>query len=115
MKRSSTIKRRTELKRRKKLNRVSAKQKSRLAKYYPIQQEFLRKNKWCVICTMLKGQPVPATEVHHIRSRNGDLLFDTRFFAGLCRNCRMVPHHNPKWARSVGLLSEAKDWGVVPK
>lgn len=114
MKRSSVIKRKSQLKRKKKLNRISPKQKARLAKYFPIQQDFLRQNPWCVVCIMLGKGKVPATEAHHVRGRNGSLLFDTRFFASTCWDCRMIPHLNPKWAREVGLLAPQHEWGVVP-
>lgn len=110
----SRLMRRSPLKRKKGLRKQSKKQKSRLALYYPIRDEFLKKNKWCVICAALKGRPVPATEVHHGRGRAKELLFDTRFFHATCRGCRLIPHDNPKWAREVGILAEAKDWGVHP-
>jgi hypothetical protein len=97
------------------LRKVSKKQSGRLRKYYPIQVEFLKKHKWCMICMALHGVKVRSSEVHHSRGRNGRLLYDTRFFVASCRGCRMVPHLNIKWAREVGITAEAKDWGVYPK
>lgn len=114
MKKTALVRRSKFLKRNKKLRRISPKQKERLARYLAIQKKFLRDNPWCVVCAMLKGRQVPATECHHVRGRAGSLLFDTRFMMASCRSCRLTPHQNPKWAREVGILAEACDWGKVP-
>lgn len=98
------------------MRQKSDKQKVRDREYGKVQKRWLILNPFCAICRYLGFGEVKATEVHHIRGRNGALLCDTRFFASSCRGHRMWPHDNPVEARAAGLLASAVDWGVsVPE
>ena len=109
--RRGIIDRRKALKRKKKLAKMSQKQRERLEGYWPVRAKFLAENPWCVICAMLRGKRTPATEIHHLRGRRKSLLCDPRGFVPTCKGCRLVSHDNPKWARAVGVLAEKEDWG----
>lgn len=85
------------------LREMSAKRRQRLQPYWPVREAYLRTHRWCVICPVRGRRPNPATEVHHIKGRSGDLLTDTRFFAASCRYCRDWPHDNPNAARAANL------------
>lgn len=97
---------------RKPLAQKSVKQKGRDREYGKAQKQWLAANPLCAFCLRLGLGEVKATEVHHIRGRNGALLCDTRFFASSCRGHRLWPHENPVEARAAGLLASAVDWGV---
>lgn len=90
---------RVPLKRKKKLNRVSSKQKSRLERYYPIRNAFMEEYKVCQICRNFQ-----ATDLHHRKGRRGNLLFDTEWFMALCRTCHDWVHNNIKQAKEMGWL-----------
>lgn len=85
--------------------------------YYQERAEYLQRpeNSACRICPCIDQYPAPATEVHHRRGRSRALLRDQRFWTPSCRSCRDVPHARPNWAREVGLLSSAAEWGISPE
>lgn len=94
------------------LKRQSKKQASRLARYLPIRNDFLKKFPACGICLVLDMTPAPSTEVHHKFGRNGSLLFDVRGFVPSCRAHREWPHTNGALARELGVLGMPSEWGV---
>lgn len=108
---------RAEMTRRKPLKKESKRQRRRLAEYYEVRAEWLRRpeNATCSICPCRGLRPMAATEVHHARGRAGGLLFDTRFFIASCRDCREWPHANARLARELGLLASAAEWNAMPK
>lgn len=99
------------------LRKVSKRKAHDLQLYYRERNEWLRKpeNSVCGICLCLGNIPQPSSEVHHSRSRSGRLLRDQRFWIPSCRGCREVPHARPRWAREMGILCSASEWGVYPK
>jgi len=112
LKRKSGFKRKPYKWKRTPLKATSEKQQDRLAKYRKARAPYLRSHRWCRVCKEIFGVAIRSTEVHHIRGRNGPLLWDTRFFAATCRSHRMWPHDNPIEARAVGLLASGSEWGV---
>ena len=46
--------------------------------------------------------PLPATDIHHKKGRENDLLVDTRYFMAICRLCHARIDTDPEWARSNG-------------
>lgn len=65
----------------------------------------MKDHPWCEICkTRGQSQWKIATDLHHKKGRNGDLLFDTRYFAALCRYHHDKVHNNPAWAKEKGWL-----------
>jgi len=119
MNRRTSLRRKTPMKRgtselkRTPLAKKSAKQKTRDAIYVKVRREYLRIHRHCRVCTIVFGVSMRSSEIHHMRGRNGSLLWDTRYFAPTCRACREWPHDNPELARKLGLLASANDWGVV--
>jgi hypothetical protein len=103
-------------KKRKPLKKQSHKRASQMELYYQERREYLQKpeNAVCAICLVLGNTPQASTEVHHSRSRSGRLLRDQRFWIPSCRGCREIPHQRPKWAREMGILCSASEWGVYP-
>lgn len=101
--------------RKKPMRKKSRKQRSREEQYRPIQRAFIESNPWCQICEARGLRANPATEVHHMRGRNGSLLFDTRFFKSSCYACRLWPHEHTVQARELGVLCSASEWGTVPR
>ena len=67
------------------IRKVSKKQAARLRKYKTLRDDYLEVNAFCLV----KGCNCMSSEVHHMKGRIGDLLFDTRFFLPVCR-----AHHN---------------------
>jgi hypothetical protein len=63
---------------------------------------------WCEVCQSLGKDIQLATEIHHKAYRFGDLLFDKRYFASVCRPHHEYLHNNIAWAKKNG-------WIVKPK
>ncbi len=55
---------------------------------------------WLARCEVCRRRA--ATDVHHIRGREGDLLVNPAFFLGVCRRCHDRIEHAPQWAASQG-------------
>ena len=96
MKRSTPLKRKTPLK------RVSKKRRWELGIYWSKAQWFLRMHPYCQMGSCLR----PATQIHHIRGRNGSRLNDDRYWLALCNDCHQWIHFQaPQEARKIGALS----------
>ena len=91
---------------------VSDRQKLRLALYRKAKAEYLKSHPIC------EGRPhhdwkrVKATDLHHTRGRAGDLLWDTRHFKALCRECHDWVQSHPIQAREIGLLCPLGLWNT---
>jgi hypothetical protein len=74
--------------------------KIRLAKYRKVRNEFMRRpeNQFCPVT----GEPT--TDVHHIKGRMGDLLWDVEFFLAVSRRGHTHIHEHPEEAREKGWL-----------
>lgn len=90
------------LRRKKGLRKVSAKQKGRLAEYYRKRDEYMATHPFCEM-HLMAGLKFPAQDLHHKRGR-GKYLCDERYFSSLCRLCHDTIHNNPSWARKTGWL-----------
>lgn len=66
--------------------------------YSVLRKEFLGKpeNRFCPIT----GKP--ATDVHHMAGRLGDLYLDTRYWIALSREGHRRVEENPEWAKKNG-------------
>jgi len=62
------------------------------------RERMLKARPWCELCS------VKATEVHHRRGREGDLIRDERFLMCVCSACHRHIHANPAWAYERGYL-----------
>lgn len=80
-------------KKRTRISQVSEKRKKENALYLKIRHSYLNRNPKCECCG------APATEIHHKKGRENDLLLDPLYFMAICRTCHSWIHTNPKEAR----------------
>lgn len=88
-----------EVKPRKAIPKVSAKQLENLKKYRKVRDEFMA-NKTCE--AKLKGCTIKATDLHHRAGRSGNSLTDTEYFMALCRPCHNKIEDGGKWVYELG-------------
>lgn len=95
----------------------SANQKARLACYGGIRELFLQHHPYCQACCRIDGVAdvlgLPSTDVHHMKSRAGLLLFDVRHWLAVCRKCHTFIHQNPAEAKKLGLIKAG--WNMEDK
>jgi len=73
--------------------------------YSLVRKAFLLKNVKCQ--ADLPGCSTAATEIHHKKGRIGNLLIDSKFFLGVCRNCHDIIENQPNLAKELG-FSESR-------
>lgn len=81
---------RSPLRRRAPLRRVSSKRRTQLAHYRELRREFLSGQgyRYCENCGTER-----ATQIHHKDRRHGKLLNDTSTWMALCWQCHQKIHH----------------------
>jgi hypothetical protein len=79
--------------------KVSDKQKERIKLYQNSRLQYLADKNKCEVCFVSKD-----LEIHHIRGRQGDYLFDKENFLAVCRTCHIKIESNPNWAREKGYI-----------
>ena len=89
---------RSPLKRKTPLRRVSKKRKLQNDVYKEVREKFLALNPLCQVCSSV------ASQVHHRRGRFGDRLNEVEFFLAVCFDCHHKIHMNPKWAYEKSLM-----------
>lgn len=82
--------------------------KERMAVYMAIRELFLSDYPDCLAHSIVHPEPVGrrkelATEIHHKKGRNGDLLFDVRYWLPVCRSCHETITLQSEWAYNEGL------------
>lgn len=87
----------------------SGSKKLRDAIYGPIAAMFKRTHPKCEACVFVRkvyhDNAINDTEdVHHTRGKDGLLLFDVRWFKGVCRECHTWIGDNPQKAAALGLV-----------
>lgn len=88
----------------------SVKMKKRMASYLLLKTTFLEQHPACAVMHY-----EPATEVHHVRGRAGELLLDTRHWLAVSAPGHRWIHSNPDAARSKGYLCEKGLWNKPDK
>jgi hypothetical protein len=85
---------------------VSAKRLEELAEYRKKKAIFMKKeeNKYCPVMKFLTQTDVPATEIHHMNSREGLRLNDEIFWLAVSRKGHQWIHNFPREARAIGWL-----------
>jgi hypothetical protein len=81
--------------------KMSARQKDRMKKYLKIRSVYMKEHPRCEALISCKGSP--ATDVHHVRGRRGNDLFDTENFCAVCRPCHIKIHEKHDLAKELGL------------
>lgn len=90
-----------ERKPKKRINPFSDKKLEALAKYRPLRDKYLSDNPTCQVDYCEN----PTTNLHHKAGRNGELLYDVRYFMACCSECHPQRiHENPEWAREKGYI-----------
>lgn len=79
------------------IRKVSKKRADRL-RIYTVQRASFLKNKICPIT----GRP--ATEIHHTKGRDNDMLNDIRYWLAVTREGHIWIHANPKEAEEKGYI-----------
>lgn len=93
----------------------SASEALRMEIYRPIASMFKELNPLCHACKIIKLDamagstgfvPLFTQDVHHNRGRSGLLLFDTRHWLAVCRQCHDWIGAHPDEAMKLGLLDK---------
>lgn len=96
--------RKTPLRRKSPLKRVSSKQRGQLILYYRKRKLFLASRPYCEACFLLgHSQRMRSQDVHHSAGRGINLNNEATWFA-VCRLCHDAIHGSPNEARKKGLL-----------
>lgn len=90
---------RSPLRRKTPLKKISAKRRSQSRLYEVVKRKFLLQNPRCQICTDRNS-----LDVHHRNHREGNLLILTSEWLAVCRPCHRRIHDHPAWARENGYL-----------
>tara|TARA_R100000808_G_scaffold2522_1_gene9916 strand:+ start:4729 stop:5070 length:342 start_codon:yes stop_codon:yes gene_type:complete len=98
------------MKRRKPVNKVSAKRRAELKIYRKLRKQFLDENPKCAVYPNKK-----ATDIHHVRGRAGRLYLCTRYWLAVCRQAHIRIGEEPEWARANGFLAQRGEWGKQPE
>ena len=98
------------MKRKKPLNKVSAKRAKENREYARLRKEFLEEHPFCRVCLSNVGlgrlnQPFahPSTQVHH-KARRGKFLLRTDTWLAVCDFHHDYIEKNGNWARANGWL-----------
>lgn len=86
------------LRRKKGLRKVSSKHKRQLGVYYAVRENYLQNHPICEACKIRLS-----TEIHHMKGR-GKHLCNTDYFMAVDRGCHRWIHDHPAEARTLGLL-----------
>lgn len=92
---------RSEVKKKKSINPISNKQKTLLAEYRVVRDEFMKANTICQ--AKLERCTYEATDLHHKRSR-GKYLSVVKYFMAVCRNCHTEIHEKSEQSYRLGHL-----------
>ena len=96
-----------------KRTRITNKVTPRRRRYLKIRSDWMRdeKNGFCKACFVLHKPGInPLADLHHKRGRDGELLFDRRYFMPVCRPCHIWIHDNKVEADNLGLI-DLENWG----
>jgi len=95
------MKRRKPLNRCTKLRPVSARRAAQLKVYRSLKKFVLKARPYCEMgdCPLRR-----ATQIHHMKGREGARLNDTRYWLAVCAQCHDWIHAHPKEARRIGVL-----------
>ncbi len=79
------------------LRKISKKMSSRLREYAKVRKEYLAAHPMCEVC----GRQA-STEIHHKKSRIGNLLCEKEYFLAVDSLCHRLLTDNPKFAIEKG-------------
>jgi len=79
------------------IRKVSDKRRSQLYTYAMMKKNFMSKHKTCFVC--IRND---ATDVHHMKGRENELLLDIKFWLPVCRECHRKITDDSAWAIREG-------------
>lgn len=92
----------------------------RMAVYRGIASMFAMAHPYCDACRRINSvdanfmtQPHHRDHTHHIRGRDGLLLFDVRYFLSVCEAAHRWIDANREAAMKLGLLAKKGDWNKL--
>jgi hypothetical protein len=83
------------------MKKVSEKQRGRLVIYQLKRKEFLKANPDCQ--ANLQQCSKKATEIHHMKGRENELLNESAYWLAICRTCHRQVTDDSKMAIEKGL------------
>lgn len=75
------------------INKVSSKRRSQLYTYSMLKKGYMDKHRVCIVCNRND-----ATDIHHMKGRENDLLLDMNFWLPVCRGCHRKITDDSVWA-----------------
>lgn len=93
---------------RRRIPKQSEEGKERMAVYKGIMEMFKVTHPHCAVHPVRypeligRGVRIGTEDVHHKRGKEGDLLYDVRYFLAVCRKCHTWIHDNPELAYEQG-------------
>lgn len=94
----------------------SGSEQLRMDIYLPIAAMYKKLYPICECCDAINAhmslEPIcgGTDDIHHVKGRDGYLLFDVRFFKAACRPCHSWLGRNIDEARELGLIAGKGEW-----
>jgi hypothetical protein len=79
------------------IKKVSVSMGKKLKEYSKLKAEFIKKNPKCKVYP-----DRPATTIHHMAGRLGDLLLDTKYWIAVSLEAHIEIETKPDWAKEKG-------------
>ena len=80
------------------IKKESKKLKKNREVYGLLRLNFLALKEFCEVCGY------KATEIHHKKGREGDMLNDINYWMAVCRGCHVLIHDSPSLSYKFGYL-----------
>lgn len=84
------------------IKQESDKRAEQLARYRINRDKYMKEHPICEVHDCNK----PSTNLHHKKGRDGELVFDTKYFMACCGSChpRRIHETDTAWAKEKGYL-----------
>jgi hypothetical protein len=79
------------------IKNISDKRRSQLYIYAMIKKQYMHKHRVCIVCNTKD-----ATDIHHMKGRENDLLLDINYWLPVCRLCHRKITDDSLWAIRMG-------------
>lgn len=95
-----TDKKPTKNKPKKRISPISENRAKQLAIYRPKRDEYMKNHPVCEV----DGCNNPSNDLHHKNKRNGNRVYDEKYFMAICRSHHTQIDEDTVWARENGYL-----------
>jgi uncharacterized Zn finger protein (UPF0148 family) len=79
------------------IKKVSDKRRSQLYTYSMMKKAYMDKHRVCIVCNTKD-----ATDIHHMKGRENELLLDINYWLPVCRECHRKITDDSAWAIRMG-------------